>query len=738
VERGFPLDAEAQPFAGALDDLTSYLDEVAVMAPDARRAQIMVARRAADFTMLNYDNRYGIDHWMALVYPYAFWPTRSMWHWAQRGLSRPGAVAATAKLYDLIGEVNEDADIPLRFKQSIRIPIPFLDGSLQGGSMYFDPIKVLFPTADWSYDDNFDQAEGGGGDFYGIPRNHIAAVNQWAKVVGPGVNPFIDTALQAAAGDERALYLKYRFSAMPFMIPGPRQLQAMYSFTQSGEDPDNMLDEETKEALATGQHLSDSKLKQALDLSDDEFDLYRTQRVLANEVGNYMLQGHSIEERKAFVREALDAMFTRKGRTWSNARKDAKKESGLAVVTGWLFGMPVRQYPNGEATSRGVQALYREVQETSREEGGGDMTAAFTEMFPEIEVRDAALAIFDGTDKQDQEIAGTLFAQDLDTVHKRYDDRIGELQGMVDSLYRQGAGKEEDGRRTIDLLETERNALTQQRSFEIDDLDKRYDSRNQDPSLARTPRTRALQTMEGQYYDIELPEKATSLDFEKQHASQEAFLDNLPTESTYSPVLAAVQHYADLRSFDRQITQAYDAADRGKAEKLVEERQKLVRDRTAEIQPQVTRREFQAYLDRNKRPPTSEELERDQASDQISEYFAIKDRAGELGYTSKEASALAGAFWDSHPLIEKYYGRATVDVDSYEDIIAFDRMESIWENFYALEGGAQSRIDYLAMTLDELNQLRRRFGLKPVKITDPYWNQDAPPPRYEGSSPSGY
>ncbi len=725
--------------AAAPTGLTEYLDQIAKIAPDAKRVQMMVARGAADFTMLNYDNRYGIDHWLALVYPYAFWPTRSMWHWAQRGISRPGAVTATAKLYELIGEVNSDANIPQRFRQSIRFPIPFMDDTFQGGPMYFDPIKVLFPTADWSYDDNFDQAEGEKGNFFGVPRNAIAAVNQWAKVVGPGVNPFIDTALQHAAGDERALYLKYRFSAMPFMIPGPRQLQALWSFTQSGEDPDGLIDPDTEEAVSLGQHLPENKLKQILGLNDDEFDLYRTQRVMGNQVGIYMKQGHSIEERKAFSHQMLVEMFARKGKLWDNARKIGKHEAGLAVVTGYLFGMPVRQYPNGEDTSRGIQELYRQVQEDSRKEGSGDMTAAFTEMFPEIEIRNAALAIFDGTDKQDSEIAGALFAQNLSKVHGKYDQRITDLNAVVNSLTKQGKLKTAEGRRGVDILEAQRNALTEQRSLEIDDLDKTYTDRNQDPSLSRTPRTRAMQMLEKDYYALETPENATSLDVQKQRTQQAAFIKGLTTDQSYSPFGSAINHYATTKSFDRKITAAYDAGDREAAQKLIEERQNFVKSGTEDVKARITQKEFRAYLDRNKRVPNTQELEYDQAKDQMSEYFAIKDRGGELGYSSKETAALAGAFWDAHPLLKKYYGNGvSVRVDSYEDIARYDRMEIIWENFYSLEGGSQARIDYLAMTLDELNALRRHFGLPPIKIEDPYWNKDAPPPRYEGSNPSGY
>ena len=739
VRKGFPHLATDQPFMGAADDLASYIDEIVAMAPDARRVQTMIARRAADFTMLNYDNRYGLDQWMQMVYPYAFWPTRSMWHWAQRGLSRPGAVAATAKLYELIEEINTDADVPERFRHSIRMGIPFLDESLQGGPLFFDPIKVLFPTADWSNEDRFGNADGHDGTYLGVPRTMYSTLNQAAKSVGPGVHPFLDTFLQHAGGDERALYIKYRMSSLPFMIPGRRVQQAAWSFVHTGEDPDNALTEEDKEALSMGLHLPEDRLKQILGMNDDDLDLYRTQRVLGNLVGLYYLEGHSLEERKEFTREALDAMFTREGKLWKKARAIGRKESGLAILTGWMFGVPVRQYPNGEDTMRGLQGMYREVQAESRAEGGGDRTADFLEMVPEVQVRDASTTILEeGSDKQDQEIAQSLFAIDADKVHKKYDGRIEELNGTLESLARMGVLKSEEGRRQFDILEQQRNALAQQRSLELDDLDKRYDIRNQEPSLARTPRTRALQELEAEYYKIELPESATSLDFEKQKAAQQAFLESRPRTRDYNAFVEAINHYEMTRKYDREITAAYDAGDREKAEKLITERQDKVREKTAQVKAMISQRDLRGYLDRNKRTPTSQEMERDMASEQISEYFAIRDRATSLGYSSREASELARSFWEAHPLLSQYYGDSNISVDSYEDIAAFDRMETIWDQFYALEGGAQSRIDYLAMVLDELNRLRRRFGLPPIKIQDPYWNESAPPPRYEGSPPQGY
>lgn len=735
------LERDSPHFSGDAASLSQYLDSVAAVSPDAKYTISLVARRAADYTMLNYERLYGIDHWMSLVYPYAFWPTRSMWHWAQRAASRPGATASTAMLYSLINEINTDAKIPKRFVQSIRMPIPFLDKSLQGGSMYFDPIKVLFPTADWSADNNFGDSPTPDGTSFGIPHNYFGAVNDWAKSVGPGVNLFIDTALQYLGGNDRALYLKYKLSSLPFMIPGPRQLQAAWSFIHAGEDPENLLDDSTKEALATGQHLPDSKLRELLGFDhkgmEDDYDVYRIQRVLSNQVDE-MMQNHTLAERQDIAHQVLTEMFARKGPLWDNARKTSRHESGLAILTGWVFGVPVRQYPNGEATSRGIQALYQEAQRMSKEAGGGDVTAAFNKMFPEMEVKNAAVEIYKGTDKQDAEIAGALFAQNLDKVHAKYDAQITYYNALLTKFSASGLTTK-DERRAFDVTEQERNALTQKRSTEIDNLNKLYDSRNQSVSLSRTPRTRGMQELETAYYAIELPDKPTPLDFDKQKAAQKAFIDALPRDQAYSPLANAVDHYAKMREFDHGISAAYDAGDRDKANKLIEERQKFVLVATATTKEMITQHEFRQYLDRNKRMPTSQELERDQASNQMSEYFAIKDRGGALGYSSRETAALASTYWKTHPLLEKFYGHdENISVHTFDDIQKYDRMEKIWDQFYATEGSSQARIDYLAMVLDELNGLRRHFGLPAVSITDPYWNHSAPPPRYEGSNPSGY
>jgi len=607
--------------------------------------------------------------------------------------------------------------------------------------------------------EDFGTAEEPGGSTFGIPKSVFRTVDKYASIAGVGLSPFVSTPLQWAGGDDRALLLKYRTSGAPFLFPGTRAFQGIQSFVTTGLDPDNTLPDDVKERISLGQSLSIEQLHDlynvqkhgpdakgfaknvggALPLgvpgqTEDEFDIYRTQRVLANMVGVYMKQGHTIEERQSLTREALAAMYSRSGSLWKKAREDSRKEADLAVVSGWLLGMPIRQYPNGEDTSRGIDELFSQLQTQSRENDTGNMTAGLYAMFPEHQVRQATFELLKSTDKQDTEVSTALFNIDLNKVHGTYDQNIENRRSVIAKMQEQGLLLTSDGRRQIEVVKGQLNSMLEGRSNAIEDLDKRYADRKTAPSLNRTPVTRALMALEQKYYDIE----TGSTDFEVQQAAQKAFVSALPLETTVSAFTTAVDSYRIRHAYSTQITAAYDAGDREKGVKLAEERDAAITKMTDEVAPNISRTQFQGYLDRNKRVPTPQEGEYDQAKAQIAEFSAIKDRGTALGYTSKQVSQLSSNYWKTHPLLAKYYGHEDVTPKSFKDIQLFDRMENIWDHYYNLEGGAQARIDYLAMALEELNTIRTHFGMKPIVINDPYWEKNAPPPRYEGSNPGGY
>lgn len=727
--------------------LVDYLNAVSRAAVGAKYTAVTYGKGMADETMLNYGNKLGIDRYLSVIYPYEFWPTRTMWHWAQRARNRPGAVLSPIVLYNLISDMNEDAGIPERFQQGIRIPVPFLDEQFTGGSLYFDPIKVMFPLANWSNDLDFDEDE--------APRTPFGELQRRAQNYGIGLNPFVDIGLGVLDGQDDALNLKYRLSSLPFLPAGPRRIQAMRAWIFSGEDPDNMVSEEIKDSLAAGEPLDPDTLKLALDLNDDEFDNWRAERMLVNmTLANYDANIKDKAQRESFSREALIALRTRKGKLWEKARKDSRRENALPILTGWALGVPVRRYPAYEAMGRGLNLLYGEAQRVSRDGGkispellkqfpeakdldltGGDITADFVGMFPEFQVREAAYAMWQGEDVQQAEIAQRLFSIDVDGIHKEFDGSIKALDSQLAALSETGALQTKEGRNIYKVLETQRGALSQARSDEITKIDALYEERGEEISLNRTPRTRALQQLERDYYKLELPDDAGELDFLRQKQMQESFIETLPTSYSYSPIQSALKHWSIQHQFSDEIGKAWGDNDPDKANKLIAERDELLSANT--VMP--TRNEFRRYLDRNKRQPTVEEVEADTAGQQISQYYAIRQSMQSLGYSRSQVFDVSDAFWDQHPLLEKYYGKdMNLDIASTNDLLRYDRMEEIWDKFRSLEGGSQARIDYLSMTLAELNELRRQFNLPPIRITDPYQDRSGIPPRYQGSVPEGY
>ncbi|KKK63879.1 hypothetical protein LCGC14_2989840, partial [marine sediment metagenome] len=200
---------------------------------DKQLVMNIAGRHGRDFVALNYNRKYGMDGLMSLIFPYHFWMGRTINHWARMSLARPGATAAYAGLYRMIGEINEDAGLPDRLKNAISIPIPFLNEAIGGidprladvkGAVMFDPLRVMFPLAGFQNDTNFDR---------GVEKSPLGRALGFAEQFS-GSNPFITGPLAAtgALGDRDA-FLR-RPAAVPSMglpfLPGPRITRAVFDY----------------------------------------------------------------------------------------------------------------------------------------------------------------------------------------------------------------------------------------------------------------------------------------------------------------------------------------------------------------------------------------------------------------------------------------------------------------------------------------------------------------------------
>jgi len=112
---------------------------------DARVAAHYQGLQAADFAMLNYNRRYGMDMMTSAVLPYIFWITRSAPNWFMRLLDHPQYFMWWARIRSMIG-MNEEAEgYPSRLQGKIRLNVfPFIPGFAEVG-VYADPLKQFFP-----------------------------------------------------------------------------------------------------------------------------------------------------------------------------------------------------------------------------------------------------------------------------------------------------------------------------------------------------------------------------------------------------------------------------------------------------------------------------------------------------------------------------------------------------------------------------------------------------------------
>lgn len=77
---------------------------------------------------------------------------------------------------------------------------------------------------------------------------------------------------------------------------------------------------------------------------------------------------------------------------------------------------------------------------------------------------------------------------------------------------------------------------------------------------------------------------------------------------------------------------------------------------------------------------------------------------------------MADAFKASHPLIKQYYGDDDkLEMKTTEQRIAKGKMDALWDEYYALEGGRPRR-DWLSSNLPELNEQRAVFSLPPLRL----------------------
>jgi len=669
---------------------------------DAMRQRDLVinahAQTMSDFVMLNYSRKYGIDGVLSLLFPYHFWIGRTARDWGRMTMARPGVTASFTKLYDTVARINEDAGVPERMKRSIRIPVPGLSNlpffdDQSGDSIFFDPIRVLYPLAGFQDASNFNR---------GVELKPAGKVLDFAQQTGPGVNPFITLGLGATGilGDREA---HVRRSMSSVTTSAPRVVRAAAEWMQGiSHDPDPLvLTEDIKEALAAGEPMEEDFLKDALKdvwnfITEDGFDEFRANRMVSNLVAS--------EPERWTPRDGMLAMKTRQGPLWLEATRRAQDEKGLRVLSGWLFA-PLSIYPEGEETMRGLDAMWREV----RDEDDPELVEKFFHDFPEYQVRKLAMLDRDDPETVDRELDTSLFFIDLAEVEGRYDQPIEEMRGTLSEAEESGFLETKEGRRNIKFIEAEIAFLVQRKDEEIEALEAVYPTKLIELSLRAAPRERALFELREEFFNIQRRDYKSDKEF---HNAREAFIQARPAEG---PDRTAWNELAVRAALIWENTEARIAASPGRARTLADERDEALKALTRSSRPSVSRETFRAYLDSGGRPETLNRIEYKRAVVEINRYVAIGETSG---LSPSEQKTMKRSYWQSHPLLSKYYGDDEPRPWNAEVAAAYGRMDEIWEGYYELDGTAQVQRDYLVSNLDELNGLRNMVRLPAIKMLD--------------------
>ena len=636
----------------AAASLRAYFRQAESYGNEARYVAMQSGRATADFVYHNYNNMYGFDEILKFIAPYEFWPTRSMYKWAQRTMRRPGGTAAFAKLI----ESQNGFDIPERLKGKFKIPIPFMP-EWMGGGVYVDPIQVLFPYARDFAGNDLDNEDG----------------PLWQRIsdtmgrVGLSPSPFLTMPLAMTGDGERSQFINFQMNGLPWFIPGTNAQRAITALLMGAPDSEwkDTLQPEDIQNLTLGQAFPEPRIRQILGLkAGDEWDYYRVLRMLANMAGTGEITPEA----------ALRAQKNRAGDVWEKAKDMAAQENGLRALSSYVLGMGGTIYPKGEEIQRGLKMMLDLAREADRKRTDDANVQAFFQAYPEYQPRQVATAYYRGKQAVEEEVDTQLFYIDNAKVHDQYDAQIAYYKRFKDAGF--------------DGFNQELTALYAERSKALDTINQMYGHRAKDPSIYMPVFDRAMFRLREQYYAID------SGDYASTKAMRQAFIKKLSGPGKGRNYYA-YQQEADLilREYDQKI----QAEPPGKArDALYTARKRKIEELTQTATTEISAQDFSYYLAQGAKEPGDREAEAQKQQDALRTLL------------SSTREQWPQVFKDNPGLLEKY--------GSNPDPATAGSLDSIWAGYYALTPKSQAREDYLYANQQAINALRISLGLNPITV----------------------
>lgn len=703
---------------------------------DLKLAALHVGRSMADWVMHDYTWQTNLDRYIQLVMPYHFWPTRTMWRWAQRSMSNPGLVAGLALSYDMMEHMHQG--LPDRFKGDFEIPIPFLGDKLAAayGPMtkgFFNPLPMVFPTMQWQQDFSFDSRQ-----------NTLAgrALDFWSRN-GPAPSPFVTMAGGLVGLLDKEEWVNRSWPrSLPFGLPGTTAQMAIWGFL-NGDDsaqlPDWLGDDDMGQLIGGG-NLPLNKLQRILGVPDDKWDTYRIDRSLQSA---YVLESrklHSEEDRKELLRQYVQGAYDKSGPLWQKARKLASNEAGLRWLTSWAMGSAVSIYPEGEQMMRALDVLYRQYAKDGRLD-------EFFDRWPEYQLRQVAQAGYlEGADARRQEAATSLFWYDLGVAMDQREKELDPIRAAITAVQSdEKFFNTKTGRLYRDMFLREQSQYLQKWQDEINAIYARYADVDKTPSPRHDPFTRALMSLRNEYYDMRLedflpegvardkatPEQIDAADAALEDA-RERFVMSLPVPrlDPRTKFIWAVENQSTrLLTGVRIATAQKRQPDKNLGTQIREwtEERDLRQDALLEAAKRtVSRYDFEQFLHRDAEPPSAVQKLWEQAREEMNTYMAMADLQLEpVGVTvlktkvrrqteTERIRELRKAYWESHPLLERFYGNEPIDFTTVEAAAAYARLREIYSEYFEKSG--MERLDYVYSVREELDEILDNLGLPGVDL----------------------
>jgi len=393
-------------------ELRKYLAHVKGEIKDAQVVTTHMAEFGRDSALLDYSRRTNFDTYAAVIYPYSFWVTHTMYKWALHSIDRPAMLTTYLRLQKFMNTAGrQEPGLPSRLRGNIRISLPFLP-EWMGNEVFINPLRVFLPFDNWAspYDQSQQQAYGDlGAATRALDEMYEAGKisnMEYQEAKKTQMGPVWERAVAFARQDDT----EGRLNGVDFanMITSPHA-PLMWAYNIANGTPEKIgpalpLMRTVRGALGlmgidtnTAPFLSvPAMIRKSIGLpAFDQWDEYRVNRMIVNMVANKFVNPETGQP--VTLSEARAAWMNKSGAIYEEAKRRQLQEFGVSAM-GSALGVPTQSYPTGEEDVRKQTAAYQFAWSRYEKTGDYDGTVGkFLDDHPEYELR---LALFKKPEEQ--------------------------------------------------------------------------------------------------------------------------------------------------------------------------------------------------------------------------------------------------------------------------------------------------------------------------------------------------